>query len=136
MAADQRKKKRVNAASLAGCTSREKYRLNRKNLRVQHHGLNMRPNISLEWDSRKKSVVSRKEQIGFSKRHLIPFIEPGSRGHNILADVVPIPPEIFELDNLSGVLSYEVTYNCDSKECSIFSRHFLFWDSFVLWNLL
>ncbi|XP_042047187.1 uncharacterized protein LOC121793053 [Salvia splendens] len=68
----------------------------------------MRPKISLEWDSRQKSVVSRKEQIGFSKRHLIPFIEPGPRGHNVLADVVPIPSEIFDLDNLSEVLSYEV----------------------------
>ncbi|XP_042008148.1 uncharacterized protein LOC121756812 isoform X1 [Salvia splendens] len=108
MAADQRKKKRVNAASLSGCTSREKYRVNRKKLHAQQHDLNMRPKISLEWDSRKKSVVSRKEQIGFSKRHLIPFIEPGPRGHNVLADVVPIPSEIFDLDNLSEVLSYEV----------------------------
>ena len=120
MAADQRKKKRVNAANLVGCTSHEKYRVNRKKLRVQQHDLNMRPNISLEWDGRRKSVVSRKDQIGFSKRHLIPFIEPGSRGRSILADVVPIPTEIFELDNLSDVLSSEVTYNFDSKGSSIF----------------
>ncbi|KAH6766549.1 hypothetical protein C2S52_017532 [Perilla frutescens var. hirtella] len=106
--ADQRKKKRINAASLVGCTSREKYRVNRKKLSIQQHDLNVRPNISLEWDSRKKSVVSKKEQVGFSKRHLIPFIEPGPRAQTILADVFPVPPEIFELDNLSEVLSYEV----------------------------
>ena len=116
MAADQRKKKRVNAASLSGCTSREKYRVNRKKLHAQQYDLNMRPKISLEWDNRKKSVVSRKEQIGLSKRHLIPFIEPGPRGHNVLADVMPIPSEIFDLDNLSEVLSYEVTYSYDYKE--------------------
>lgn len=127
MAADQRKKKRV-AASLAGCTSHEKYRLNAKKLHVHHHDLNTRPNISLEWDSRKKSVVSRKEQIGFSKRHLIPFIEPGSRGHNFLADVLPVPPEIFELDNLSEVLSYEVIYNYESKGSSIFLKQLIFLD--------
>ncbi|KAK4392819.1 hypothetical protein Sango_1752700 [Sesamum angolense] len=62
MAADQRKK-RVNAASLVGCTSREQYRVNRKRLQVQQHGLDMRPNISLEWDNKRKSVVSKREQI-------------------------------------------------------------------------
>lgn len=112
MAADQRKKKRVNAASLVGCTSREKYRVNRKKLQVQQHDLNMRPNISLEWDSRKKSVVSKREQIGITRRHLIPFIEPGPHGHNVLADVFPVPQEIFELENLSEVVSYEVIFNC------------------------
>lgn len=125
MAADQRKKKRV-AASLAGCTSHDKYSLNTKKRHVHNHDSNTRPNISLEWDSRKKSVVSRKEQIGFSKRHLIPFIEPGSRGHNFLADVLPVPPEIFELENLSEVLSYEVTYNYDSEGTFIFLEQFLF----------
>ncbi|KAL1539937.1 hypothetical protein AAHA92_24360 [Salvia divinorum] len=126
MAADQRKKKRVNAASLVGCTSREKYRVNRKKLHVQHHDLNMRPNISLEWDGRRKSVVSRKDQIGFSKRHLIPFIEPGSRGgRNILADVVPIPTEIFELNNLSDVLSSEVWKSHLSENERSFLSQFL-----------
>lgn len=126
MAADQRKKKRV-AASLVGCTSQEKYRPNTKKLHVHNRDSNTRPNISLEWDSRKKSVVSRKDQIGFSKRHLIPFIEPGSRGHNFLADVLPVPPEIFELDNLSEVLSYEVIYNYDSEGTSILLKQFMFW---------
>ncbi|KAI3457768.1 hypothetical protein Pfo_014431 [Paulownia fortunei] len=106
MAADQRKK-RVNAASLVGCTSREQYRVNRKKLRVQQHALNMRPNISLEWDNKKKSIVSKREQIGITRRHLNPFIESG-RGHNVLADVFSVPEEIFELENLSEVLSYEV----------------------------
>ncbi|KAK6155336.1 hypothetical protein DH2020_009584 [Rehmannia glutinosa] len=107
MAADQRKK-RVNAASLVGCTSREQYRVNRKKLRVQKHDLSMRPNISLEWDNKKKCVVSKREQIGITRRHLISFIEPGPHFHNILADVFSVPQEIFELENLSEVLSYEL----------------------------
>ncbi|KAL3630892.1 hypothetical protein CASFOL_023876 [Castilleja foliolosa] len=107
MAADQRKK-RVNAASLVGCTSREQYRLKRKKMRVQKHDLNMRPSISLEWDTEKKSVVPKREQIGITQRHLISFLEPGSRGHSTLADVFSVPQEIFELENLSDVLSYEV----------------------------
>ncbi|GFQ01125.1 nuclear factor related to kappa-b-binding protein [Phtheirospermum japonicum] len=107
MAADQRKK-RVNAASLVSCTSREQYRLNRKKMRVQKNDLNMRPSISLEWDTKKKSVVSKREQIGITQRHLISFLEPGPPGPSTLADVFSVPQEIFELENLSDVLSYEV----------------------------
>lgn len=108
MAADQRKKKRVNATSLVGCTSSEKYRVNRRKLQDQQHDLNMRPNISLEWDGRKKSVVSKREQIGIARRHLIPFVVPGPSSHCILADVLPVPQEIFSIGNLSEVLSNEV----------------------------
>lgn len=110
MAADQQKK-RVNAASLVGCTSREQYRVKRRKLQVKQHELNMRPTISLEWDNKKKSVVSKKEQIGIARRHLLPFIDPGSQSHSILGDVFSVPLEIFELENLSKVLSYEVTVN-------------------------
>ncbi|KAL0331804.1 UNVERIFIED_CONTAM: hypothetical protein Scaly_2081900 [Sesamum calycinum] len=124
MAADQRKK-RVNAASLVGCTSREQYRVNRKRLQVQQHGLDMRPNISLEWDNKRKSVVSKREQIGIRRRHLIPCIEPGPHAHNILADVFSVPEEIFELENLSKVLSYEVWQNHLSGSERSFLSQFL-----------
>lgn len=107
MAADQRKR-RANAASLVGCTSREQYRVIRKKLQVQKHDINMTPNISLEWDNKKKVVVSKREQIGITRRHLISFIEPGPPGHSILADVFSVPQEIFELENLSEIVSYEV----------------------------
>ncbi|CAA0813149.1 Chaperone protein ClpC1- chloroplastic [Striga hermonthica] len=107
MVADQRKK-RANAASLVGCTSREQCKVNRKKLKVQKHGINMMPNISLEWDNKKKTVVSKRGQIGIARRHLISFLEPGSAGHSILADVCSVPQEIFELENLREVLTYEV----------------------------
>ncbi|KAL3631011.1 hypothetical protein CASFOL_023995 [Castilleja foliolosa] len=35
-------------------------------MRVQKHDLNMRPSISLEWDTEKKSVVPKREQIGIA----------------------------------------------------------------------
>ncbi|GER46191.1 nuclear factor related to kappa-B-binding protein [Striga asiatica] len=107
MVADQRKK-RANAASLVGCTSRGQCKVNRKKLRVQKHGVNMMPNISLEWDNKKKTVVSKRGQIGIARRHLISFLEPGSPGHSVLADVCSVPQEIFELENLREVLTYEV----------------------------
>lgn len=69
----------------------------------------MRANIFLEWDNKKKSVVSKREQIGIAQRHLIPFMEAGARGHIFLADVISVPQEIFELESLSEVFSYEVT---------------------------
>ncbi|KAI3463151.1 hypothetical protein Pfo_019814 [Paulownia fortunei] len=122
MVADQRKK-RVNVASLVGCTSREQYRVKRRKLELPQHGLSMRPNISLEWDNKKKSVVSKREQIGISRRHMIPFIKPSYRNDNILADVCCVPHEIFELENLCGVLSFEVWQtHLSEKERNFLSR--------------
>ncbi|KAG8385031.1 hypothetical protein BUALT_Bualt04G0180600 [Buddleja alternifolia] len=122
MAADQRKKW-VNAASLVSCTSHEQFRVKRKKLELPQHGLNMRPNISLEWDNKKKGVVSKREQIGISRRHLIPFIEPGPHRHDVLADVFSVPQEVFELENLSEVLAYEVWQNhLSEKERSFLSE--------------
>ncbi|KAL3813942.1 hypothetical protein ACJIZ3_015210 [Penstemon smallii] len=122
MAADQRKK-RANTANLVGCTSRDQYRVKRKRLELPQHELNMRPNISLEWDNKKKSVVSKKEQIGIPRRHLNPFIETNPHGNNALADVFTVPQEIFELKNLSAVLSYEVWMShLSEKERSFLSK--------------
>ena len=38
-----------------------------------------------------------------------PFINSVSNDHKILADVFSVPQEIFDLDNLSEVLSFEVS---------------------------
>ncbi|XP_051140241.1 uncharacterized protein LOC127257816 [Andrographis paniculata] len=107
MAANQRKK-RINASSFIACTSREQYKLNRKKFQSQQHKLNMRPNITLEWDKSKKLIVSKRDQIGIAQRHIIPFTEPYSHGHSTLADVISVPQEIFDIENLKEVLSYEV----------------------------
>ncbi|XP_073296007.1 uncharacterized protein [Primulina huaijiensis] len=122
MTANQRKK-RVNAASLVGCTSYERYMVKSKKLKLPPPALKMAPTISLEWDNKKKSVVSKRDQIGISQRHWIPFIEPGPHSHIILADVFSVPQEIFELENLSEVLSYEVWRSLLSKnERSLLSQ--------------
>ncbi|XP_073042281.1 uncharacterized protein [Primulina eburnea] len=122
MTANQRKK-RVNASSLVGCKSYEQYMVKRKKLKPLQLALNMASTISLEWDNKKKSVVSKRDQIGISQRHWIPFIEPGPHSHNILADVFSVPQEIFELENLSEILSYEVWQSLFSKnERSLLSQ--------------
>ncbi|CAA2987550.1 Hypothetical predicted protein [Olea europaea subsp. europaea] len=104
----EKRKKWLNAASSVGCTSTEQYRVKRTKLELQLYDLNLRSNVSLAWDNKKKSVISNKEQIGISRRHLLPFIGDGPQGQNILADVFSIPQDIFDLEDLSEVLSYEV----------------------------
>lgn len=106
MAADQRKK-RLNPSSV-GHTSREKYKTKKKKLDLQRYDLKMRSNISLEWDDKKKSVVSKREQIGISRRDLVQYVDAVPPYHNVLADVLAVPQEIFDLKILKEVLSYEV----------------------------
>uniref|UniRef100_A0A5B6ZCP5 DEUBAD domain-containing protein n=1 Tax=Davidia involucrata TaxID=16924 RepID=A0A5B6ZCP5_DAVIN len=105
MAADQRKK-RLSAAGIA--SSREQCRVKRKKLGLPQYGLNTRSNISLEWDDKKKSVLAKREQIGLPRRDLIPFVDYVPYCDNILADVFAVPREIFELESLTEVLTYEV----------------------------
>ncbi|KAK2968820.1 hypothetical protein RJ640_028213 [Escallonia rubra] len=106
MAADQRKK-RLNASSIVGCTARKQYKVKKKKLELQQSYLNMRSNISLEWDDKKKNVVAKREQISIAQRNF-QFIGSAPSCYNTLADVFCIPREIFDLRTLTDVLSYEV----------------------------
>ncbi|XP_027923849.1 uncharacterized protein LOC114181564 isoform X3 [Vigna unguiculata] len=114
MAADQRRK-RVNGANIAGYGSREQQRIKRKNLGLVQNDLNMRSHISVEWDGNQKKVVAKREQVGISWRQTKPFINSVANGHKLVADVLTVPQEIFDLDNLSDVLSYEVWMNLLSE---------------------
>ncbi|KAL4363105.1 hypothetical protein GQ457_04G033730 [Hibiscus cannabinus] len=107
MAADQRRK-RLHGASIAGCNSLDRYRTKKKKLEPPRNDLNSKCCISLEWDGNQKKVVAKREQIGLSRRHLRPFTESTTHYHRVLADVVTLPHENFELEDLTKVLSYEV----------------------------
>ncbi|KAI9084027.1 hypothetical protein K1719_034023 [Acacia pycnantha] len=107
MAADQRRK-RLSGASIVGYGSREQGRHKRRNLGMVQNDLSMKSHISVEWDANQKRVVAKREQIGISWRQTKPLVNSIPSGHNILADVFPVPEEIFDLDTLSKVLSYEV----------------------------
>lgn len=108
MAAGQQKK-RLNSPSYVTCNFQEQYRLKKKkNLGPSQNALNMRGHISLEWDETQKRAVAKREQIGITWRDMAPFIGSVPQSHMDLADVFPIPQEIFELENLKEVLSYEV----------------------------
>ncbi|KAK7271071.1 hypothetical protein RJT34_26677 [Clitoria ternatea] len=124
MAADQRRK-RVNGANIVGYGSREQHRAKRKNLGLVQNDINMRSHISVEWDGNQKRVVAKREQIGISRRQVKPFVNFVSNDHKVLADVFTVPQQIFDLDNLSEVLSYEVWKTHLSQNERDFLIHFL-----------
>lgn len=107
MAANQRRK-RLSSASVVGYSSREPYRVRKKNLALPHSDANLRSHITLVWDGSKRRVVSKREQIGISWRKLRPFVDSVSNEQTILADIFDVPRQIFELEDLSEVLSLEV----------------------------
>ncbi|KAF5456950.1 hypothetical protein F2P56_021095 [Juglans regia] len=107
MAADQRRK-RLLGASIRSSSSRQQHGVRRKNLELPRNDSNMTSHISLEWDDNQKRIVAKREQISISWRYLRPFNDSIPHHQNILADVFAIPREIFELENLTHVLSYEV----------------------------
>ena len=131
MAADQWRK-RLNGASIAGCNSWDQYRTKKKKLESLQNDLNTKSCISLEWDGNQKKVVAKREQIGLSWRHLRPFTDSTIHYHRVLADVLTLPHEIFDLENLKEVLSYEVIFLLFFVTVSF---NVLFLRSHSLWNL-
>ncbi|CAK7348125.1 unnamed protein product [Dovyalis caffra] len=122
MGADQRRK-RLNAASLAGCSSWEPYKT--KKNKKSKNDVHAKSLISLEWDGNRKKVVAKREQIGISRTDLRPFIDSVPQHHNPLADVFAVPREVFELQNLAEVLSYESWQTHLSENERNFLRQFL-----------
>lgn len=115
MAADHWKK-HLSSASVSGYTSRHQHSVKRKKLASSQCDSSITSTIILEWDDSRKSVVAKKEQVGIAQRDLSPFIDAVPSCHNILADVVNVPQETFDLENLSDVLSYEVWQTCLSEK--------------------
>ncbi|CAN8299713.1 unnamed protein product [Cochlearia groenlandica] len=125
MAADQRRK-RMNSANVIGFSSREHYRAKRKKIGSSDGASRSGDHISLEWDRNRSKVVSKREQVGLSLRHLREFVDfvPSTR-HNLLAQVFPVPHETFQLENLSDVLSNEVWRDCLSGDERNYLQQFL-----------
>ncbi|KAK7336172.1 hypothetical protein VNO77_16705 [Canavalia gladiata] len=107
MAADHRRK-RLNGVSMITYGSPEQHRTKTKNLGLVRSDLTVKSHISVEWDGNHQRVVAKWEQIGISWRQMRPFVNFVHNAHSVLADVLAIPQEIFGLDSLSEVLSYEV----------------------------
>ncbi|KAF8118097.1 hypothetical protein N665_0006s0097 [Sinapis alba] len=125
MAADQRRK-RMSSANVIGFSSREHYRAKRKKLGSSPDGaLRLRDHISLEWDGNRSKVVSKREQVGLSLRHLREFVDFVPHRRSLLAQVCHVPRETFHLENLKGVLSSEVWRGCLSDGERNYLQQFL-----------
>lgn len=108
MAAGQQKK-RFHASSVVSCDLQERFGTRKKrNVVAPPNFLNIKAHITLEWDEQRQKVVAKRDQIGLTWRNLGPFINPLPPHHSALADVISIPQEVFGLEDLTGVLSYEV----------------------------
>lgn len=105
MAADQLNK-RSKGSNVIRHTSWEMQKAKKK--KFSHYDLNTKSNISLEWDDKKEHVVPKKEQISIARRELTPFLPFDANDQNVLGDVFAAPSELFELNNLTGLLPYEV----------------------------
>lgn len=107
MAAGKQKKRLINS------TNPEQYRPGKK---PKFHSSNclisLKSQIGLKWDDYQKRVVPKKEQVGILWSDLAPFIESSQKHCSGLADITYVPPETFSLENLRGVLSYEVWATC------------------------
>ncbi|KAJ4973172.1 hypothetical protein NE237_006346 [Protea cynaroides] len=104
-----RQKRRLNAASVVSSCLQEQYRARkRKNLKPTQNVLKINSHIDLKWDENQVKPIARREQIGIAWRDLDPFIESAPHRYTPIADVLSLPREIFELKNLTRVLSYEV----------------------------
>ncbi|URE26647.1 hypothetical protein MUK42_07344 [Musa troglodytarum] len=110
MAAGQQKKR------LTSSNFHEQYKgKKKKKLDSSDYILNLRCRVDLAWDDCQRTVVAKKEQISLSWTDIAPFLDSVSQSHSGLADVVSVPIEIFSLDNLTDVLSYEVWATCLSE---------------------
>ncbi|KAF6134008.1 hypothetical protein GIB67_038299 [Kingdonia uniflora] len=108
MAAGQHKK-RPNASSIMSCNLEEQFSVKKKrNVDSSKDFLKTRTLTSLEWDHNLKRVAAKKEQIAITWRNLGPFVTSSSHQGKELADVLSIPKNLFELEDISGVLSHEV----------------------------
>ncbi|KAJ0692709.1 putative nuclear factor related to kappa-B-binding protein [Helianthus annuus] len=92
-----------------------------KKKKHRRYDLNTKSRICLEWDDKKERVVPKKEQISIAQRELTPFLPFVAHYQNVLGDVFAAPPELFELNNLTGLLSYEVW----QTQLSVQEREFL-----------
>lgn len=84
-----------------------------------------RPHVALDWDAAEQKVVSKQNQVGISWRHLSSHSYWGNHIRLALADVVQVPPELFQLKDLKEVLTLEAWNECLSASEIQFLRKLL-----------
>ncbi|KAK9725427.1 hypothetical protein RND81_05G142600 [Saponaria officinalis] len=122
MAADQRKRRLNSTTAPYGCGIQEQYRAKKRDLRSLQYEFNHNNHVSLKWDDNAKVVVAKEDQIGLSSRHLAQF---GLVSSAKLADVVVVPKEVFQLNDLTEVLTFENWQSLITEKDRIFLTQFL-----------
>eukprot|EP00250_Pteridium_aquilinum_P006357 c16299_g1_i2 orf=277-3477(+) len=87
------------------------------------HGLwKLRPLVALDFDVHTQKLVPKKNQIAVLRRHLSPHLQWKKHEHSAVADVIEVPPELFQLKDLTGILSLEAWKGCLSPSERRFLR--------------
>ncbi|KAL9240780.1 hypothetical protein vseg_014960 [Gypsophila vaccaria] len=121
-AADQRKRRLNSVTTSFGCGVQERYRAKKRDVRPLQYEFSNNNHVSLKWDDSAKVVVAKEDQIALSSRHLAQF---GVVSGDKLADVVVVPKEVFGLDDLNEVLTYENWQSCVTEKDRMFLTQFL-----------
>ncbi|GAB2278338.1 hypothetical protein Dimus_013021 [Dionaea muscipula] len=121
MGADPRKR-RLSSGDF-GHGLRERRRAKKNNVVSQQYNLN--PHISLRWDDNEKRVVAKGDQIGLPWRHLNSVIAALPHQKSTLADVITIPADVFDLNNLKELVSYEAWRSLLSDQERNYLKQFL-----------
>uniref|UniRef100_A0ACD5Y8X1 Uncharacterized protein n=2 Tax=Avena sativa TaxID=4498 RepID=A0ACD5Y8X1_AVESA len=107
-------------------TSSDHHRSRPKRPKLERSLLSLSSHVRLRWDGPSRRVVPAEDQIGISWSRLAPFVHaPPRRRASRLADVASVPKEVFALENLRRVLSYEVWDKCLTEADMEFLAQFL-----------
>ncbi|XP_051205601.1 uncharacterized protein [Lolium perenne] len=107
MSSGQQPRKRLTSSSLP--PDHHRSRQKRPKLVDQSSLLSLNPHVRLWWDGASRRVIPAEDQIGIPWSRLAPFVDgPPRRRASRLADVLSVPKDVFLLENLRRVLSYEV----------------------------
>uniref|UniRef100_A0ACD5VUF0 Uncharacterized protein n=1 Tax=Avena sativa TaxID=4498 RepID=A0ACD5VUF0_AVESA len=107
-------------------TSSDQHRSRPKRPKLERSLLSLSSHVRLRWDGASRRVVPAEDQIGISWSRLAPFVDaPPRRRASRLADVASVPREVFALENLRRVLSYEVWDKCLTEADMKFLAQFL-----------
>lgn len=74
------------------------------------HGLwRLRSHVALDWDAQEQKVVPKRNQVAVSWHHLFSHSFWGNHKRFAVADVIEVPPELFQLKDSKDVLTLEVS---------------------------
>lgn len=90
-----------------------------------HSFWSLQPHPSLDFDAHRQKIVSQKNQVAVSRRHLSLYLHWKKNDSFTVADVIEVPPELFQLKDLKDILNVEVWKGCLSPSERRFLRGLL-----------